>query len=329
MSTQVPRASSARTKLLVNSILAISFCVISAPHLTQIPLHEWLSVAFIVLIFVHLILSWKWIVGVTRRFLSTLRGTTRFNFSWDVVLYTTMTVVMVTGVLISEAALPALGFLRPHDRFWGIAHTLSSQLILVLVGVHLAMHWDWIVVAVKRFVSPAATAPTVERPTSRAWWIAPTSIIAIAACAVTLATLAVGEMSFADRLRSPARSGRTPRAVPVLTPPAATPRDAPTPDAAPRPEGQPPALGTNPRADPRANRANPRADRADRADRANRPKPTGGRMPLQQRIKRTIRAQGLYMGVPFLLTLGALAILRITRRRAPRNDDEVLAERVA
>ena len=318
MSTQVPRASSARTKLLVNSILAISFSVISAPHHTQIPLHEWLSVAFIVLIFVHLILSWKWIVGVTRRFLSTLRGTTRFNFSWDVVLYTTMTVVMVTGVLISEAALPALGFLRPHDRFWGIAHTLSSQLILVLVGVHLAMHWDWVVAAVKRFVSPAETTPVVERPTSRAWWITPTSIIAIAACAVTLATLAVGDMSFADRIRSPARSGRAPRAVPVLTPPAATSRDAPAPNAAPRPGGQPPAVGTT-----------PRANRANRANSANRPKPKGGRLPLRQRIKRTIRAQGLYMGVPFLLTLGALAILRITRRRAPRNDDDVLAERVA
>ena len=309
METQAPRAASARTKLLVNSILAISFSVISAPHLTQIPLHEWLSVAFIALIFLHLILSWNWIVGVTRRFGSTLRGSTRFNFSWDVILYTTMTVVMVTGVLISEAALPALGFLRPHDRFWGIAHTLSSQLILVLVGVHLAMHWDWVVAALRRLVSPAAKVSVGGPSTIRARWITPTCIIAIAACAVTLATLAVGEMSFADRLRSPARSGRAPRVAPVPTPPAATSATEPTPAAAPRVDGQSSATGVAPR--------------------ANRPKPDGGRLPLRLRIRRTIRTQGLYMGVPFLVAMGVLAILRLSRRRPRRSDDEVLAEHAA
>ncbi|MEO6446546.1 MAG: DUF4405 domain-containing protein, partial [Gemmatimonadaceae bacterium] len=151
--TKVPRAGSVRSKFIVNAILLAAFGLISAPHLTNIPVHEWLSVAFIGLIFVHLILSWNWITGVLRRFLSRLRGTTRFNFVWDVLLYLTMTVAMVSGFLVSEAALPALGFAKSQDRFWHLAHVWSAQAILVVVGVHLAMHFEWVMAAVKRLAT--------------------------------------------------------------------------------------------------------------------------------------------------------------------------------
>jgi hypothetical protein len=59
---------------------------------------------------------------------------------------------MISGFMISESLMPALGIQLPRNFAWRSLHDLSANLFLVLLGLHTALHWSWIVDAFKRYV---------------------------------------------------------------------------------------------------------------------------------------------------------------------------------
>ncbi|WP_319419858.1 DUF4405 domain-containing protein [Pleurocapsa sp. FMAR1] len=118
--------------------------VLSAPLVTGIAAHEWLSIIFIIPIVTHLLLHWRWIVNVTRRFFLTLPRETRFNHFWDVLLFVVMTLIIFSGLLVSQEALPFLGISIKVDPFWQAIHNITANLFLILLGIHIAMHWNWL-----------------------------------------------------------------------------------------------------------------------------------------------------------------------------------------
>ncbi len=118
--------------------------VLSAPLVTGITSHEWLSIIFIIPIVTHLLFHWRWIVNVTRRFLLTLPRETRFNHLWDVLLFVVMTLIIFSGLLVSQEALPFLGISIKVDPFWQAIHNITANLFLILLGIHIAMHWNWL-----------------------------------------------------------------------------------------------------------------------------------------------------------------------------------------
>ena len=157
--------STNKIKLYLDICIFLFFLVVSAPQATGIALHEWLSFAFLATFIVHLLLNWKWIVKLIRRFFKKLPGETRFNAIWNALLFILGTVVFFSGVFVSEAALPWLGFPIEIDPFWGQIHDLTANLFLILLGVHLAMHWRWFVDAFKRYIlrKPAPQKPVTAQ----------------------------------------------------------------------------------------------------------------------------------------------------------------------
>ena len=81
-----------------------------------------------------------------------LPGEVRFNHFWDLLIFVMMIFALFTGVVISEAALPTMGITVTIDPFWSAMHDLSANLTMILIGVHLAMHWGWIVSTIKRYL---------------------------------------------------------------------------------------------------------------------------------------------------------------------------------
>ena len=59
---------------------------------------------------------------------------------------------MLSGFMISESLLPALGIHLPRNFAWRSLHDLSANLFLILLGLHTALHWNWIVDAFKRYI---------------------------------------------------------------------------------------------------------------------------------------------------------------------------------
>ncbi|HEX5690000.1 MAG TPA: hypothetical protein VFX76_08355, partial [Roseiflexaceae bacterium] len=47
-------------------------------------------------------------------------------------------------------------------------HEVTANLSLVLIGLHVALHWDWIVNMLRRFVLPSRAAKPELKPALRA-----------------------------------------------------------------------------------------------------------------------------------------------------------------
>lgn len=143
--------SRTRTKVRTDLALFALFVVLSAPQATGLPLHEWLTLAFVPVFALHLALNWDWVVQVARRFSRRLGAATRINALWDALLYPWMVFVVVSGFMASVSFLPfTLGGWTP-DPFWTVLHHRTSNLLLPVVGIHLALHAKWIMSVLRRW----------------------------------------------------------------------------------------------------------------------------------------------------------------------------------
>ena len=170
MDTQVKQANKpnrSKVNLVVDIVIFLAFLIATAPHFTGIAIHEWLGLAFSAAIITHLLLHWQWIVETTKRIFSKLSGKTRLNYALNILLFIDVTLIAFTGIMISKSALPTLGITLAGGMAWRSLHFLTSAAAVVLVGLHVAMHWQWIADAVRRYVVssiaarilPAAPAP--------------------------------------------------------------------------------------------------------------------------------------------------------------------------
>lgn len=147
-----------KTKLVLDILIFIVFLVAMDPHSSGIAIHEWLTLASLSALTLHLLLSWDWIVEITQRFFKKIGTQTRINYVLNWLLFIFGTLVMVSGILISEAALPSLGIRLPQGFFWRRLHDMSANLVLLLLGLHTALHWSWIVKTFDRYIFQPITA---------------------------------------------------------------------------------------------------------------------------------------------------------------------------
>jgi hypothetical protein len=141
-----------KTNLLIDLGIFAALLLALEPGLTGIPIHEWFSAAFAGAIIVHLLLHWNWIVTVMVKFFKKLFHVSRLQFVLDIVLFVAMTAVMMSGILISKTILPALGLKAARNPMMQGLHSLSANATLLLVGVHFALNWNWVVNAVRRVI---------------------------------------------------------------------------------------------------------------------------------------------------------------------------------
>ncbi len=149
MSTSSVKANRTRTKLLVDVAIFAGFLMAMDPRSTGIAVHEWLSIGLAGAVITHLLLNWQWIVEVTRRFFGKVANRSRVNYILNLLLFIDVTLCMFTGIMISKEALPWLGITLPMNLLWRRLHGLSADGLLFLIGLHVALHWGWIVTAVK------------------------------------------------------------------------------------------------------------------------------------------------------------------------------------
>jgi hypothetical protein len=152
--TNVPTQSKnqTKTKWLLDVAIFIGFLAAMDPRSTGIPIHEWFTLAALLTILIHLLLNWDWIAQVTRRFLSNASTRARLNYVLNWLLFVDGILLMLSGILISQSVVPALGFSLPEGFAWRSLHSLSANLGLFLLGLHTALHWDWIANAFKKFI---------------------------------------------------------------------------------------------------------------------------------------------------------------------------------
>jgi hypothetical protein len=100
----------------------------------------------------HPTLHWDWVLRTTRKLVAR-SGRDRFIWLVNLALLLSMTLCIASGVMISEVALEQLGIRPPSGPFWHQMHSTTATLTLILVPVHAALRWRWIVDVARRMVT--------------------------------------------------------------------------------------------------------------------------------------------------------------------------------
>ena len=144
----------------IDTVLLFAFLALQEPGgATGFVWHEWVGLAFIPLFVVHVVLSWSWIVTTWGRIWSEPASRARINYLMNAALFVMMTVVVVSGLVISEYALPAAGISTHATERWERLHNSTSSLLTVVVALHVALNWSWITRALRRYLSPSRQKP--------------------------------------------------------------------------------------------------------------------------------------------------------------------------
>ena len=139
-----------KVRIYVDILFFTLMILVLIPQTTGIPIHEWASFIILIPFFLHLIINWDWISTNSTKFLKKQPNNTRFDYVLNWLLYLLMIIVTVSGIVISESALPLFGIHFEPDRFWSQIHDISATLFIALFGIHIALHWRWIVDAISK-----------------------------------------------------------------------------------------------------------------------------------------------------------------------------------
>ena len=142
-----------RTKLLIDLGAFVAFLISMDPRSSGIPIHEWLTIALTGVIVVHLLLNWSWIVDVTKRLFIKSTNGARVNYVLNWLLFIDGVLIMLSGIMISESVMPFFGVTMSEAFAWRSLHDTSANLFLIILGIHLALHWNWIIVTTKRLLT--------------------------------------------------------------------------------------------------------------------------------------------------------------------------------
>jgi hypothetical protein len=109
--------------------------------------HEWIGVVVSVLFVVHNAVNWRWHRGL-------FRGKYDFrrilNTAVNMLLLVTMATMVISGVPLSRTIFAFMGFIGGM----GVrqAHTIAAYWGLILIAIHLGMHWEMIMAAMRRMM---------------------------------------------------------------------------------------------------------------------------------------------------------------------------------
>lgn len=159
MQTKTSKKNRNKVNLWLDIALFIVYLIGMVPRFGSLAVHEWLTLGMILVLIVHLLLHWDWIVTVTKRLFSKLPGKQRLNYILNFLFFIDMIVIMLSGVMISREALPLMGINPSMNFFWRRAHDISANLGVLILGLHVGLHWQWIVGTFRTYVSrPIARA---------------------------------------------------------------------------------------------------------------------------------------------------------------------------
>lgn len=143
--------------LLLDVVLFFVFLTIYEERATGITIHEWGALALASVAVVHILWHWQWVVSCSKCVMKKAKAGLRINYVVNILLFVALTAVTFSGLMMSEAVLPAFGIEIGRNRFWHWLHALTADISLGLMALHVGLHWKWILGTVKRLVFGSRT----------------------------------------------------------------------------------------------------------------------------------------------------------------------------
>jgi len=143
-------------KLMLDIVLTILFVSLVYPRQTGFQFHEIAGLSIGVLFLVHIALNWSWCKSITKNiFNPRLKSKPKLFYLLDWISCMVVAVVIITGIMISQVLFPSQGMIS-HTVL--LVHKWIAYCGLVLFGLHIVLHWRFIIETVPRLFR-ATTQP--------------------------------------------------------------------------------------------------------------------------------------------------------------------------
>jgi len=152
MTTENTKTNRTALNLLLDIGLLLAFFLVYEVKATGEAIHEWLGVGIAVVMIVHILLHWEWVLAVTKRFLTRLKTEPRIQYILNIGIFIGFTTIIFSGLMMSRSVLPVLGLQGSNSWFWKWLHFQSADITFLFSALHVALHWQWVVNAVKRYL---------------------------------------------------------------------------------------------------------------------------------------------------------------------------------
>lgn len=143
--------------LYLDTAMLVLVCVLECLSLTGLEVHQWLGFAFCPVVFAHVVLQWQWFLTQFQRIRTSGSYRLRINALLNLILLFLMAAVLLSGVFVSRQVTSTIGESFGRVRIWSEIHGWANFSLIALVGLHLALNWDWITAALgcRRLERPA------------------------------------------------------------------------------------------------------------------------------------------------------------------------------
>ena len=131
-------------KFILDLTLGIVFALLfNVRVLGGLAFHEIAGLAIGLAVLVHLIFNARWIKNVTcSLFSKNVNVKTKIGYCLNILLLFDLAVIILSGIAISKIVLPNLNlqvsFLNRSS------HIAFSYIALALIGMHIGLHWHWV-----------------------------------------------------------------------------------------------------------------------------------------------------------------------------------------
>ncbi|HBQ64028.1 MAG TPA: hypothetical protein DD727_03720 [Clostridiales bacterium] len=130
-----------KKKMILDVIMTTIMIALMKILFTGVLLHELLGLGVFILFLIHKAWNWKWIKGVTQNLISgKASARTRFMYGLDAGLLLLVTFIVVSGIKISITLDPWIQ--TKNLTFWSEWHHFASYTALILLSVHIGLHWQ-------------------------------------------------------------------------------------------------------------------------------------------------------------------------------------------
>jgi hypothetical protein len=142
-----------KRNFVIDILIFLAFLTMESPNLSGHTIHEWLGLALLGTIIIHVFMHLDWIINVGKTFFKKLWHSSRLKFMVDSLVFLSFITVTLSGLLISKNALPALGInLGQISGTWRQLHKLAADAAIVMISLHFALNWGTVVKMFKKYV---------------------------------------------------------------------------------------------------------------------------------------------------------------------------------
>jgi len=132
-------------KICFDLIMFVLLAAVYCAQPTGIPVHEYIGIGIYIFFIIHLVYNYKWIINVSKKlFDKSVDIRTKFMYAVDFLLLIAFLIIGFSGIMISHV-LFKFGIMPT----WRPLHSIISAVSIILLGIHIGLHGDMIINAVK------------------------------------------------------------------------------------------------------------------------------------------------------------------------------------